>query len=515
MPRSFRTFLLFATLILALAAVVMTARRGGRKPGPVPTRGHAPDARSQTGKESRAARAIPPKPTLADLQQALKGVNVVIVVLDAARADHFGCYGYPRDTTPNIDRLGAESVIFDQHFCPYPATTPSTASLLTGLYPDTHGVFGALGPDPNRFQRMIPGTSTLEQALKGAGYYTFMATANVAASPTVGIGEDFDSVSSVEGAEAGPRGRGGRDSVRQIVAKFSRGLQERGDRHFFAYLHFLPPHFPYYAPDDIKALFSDKQPPDYFHAKPLLPEATRDYRAAPPPEDRSKWVNLYDANLRWGDQGVGAVRDMLAQNGLLDDTLFIVTADHGEALGEHDYVWHENVPYDEALHIPLLMRFPGGALRTRVPALTQTVDVMPTILDLLGLACPKAVQGRSLAPLITGASRKVRDFAYTQTWGPYYCRVVRDQRRLLLQYEDGPGAVYDLSTDPRETHPLSPGRVPQAAGLREALSRFRTAQQQARAELVKRGKNISAKGSSTRQMSVETRRQLEALGYLK
>ena len=481
---------------------------------------HAPTTTSPGG-PATAAKAtqatvrprLPANPSLADLRAAVAGANVVIVVIDAARADHVGCYGYPRDTTPELDRLARESVVFEQHFCPYPATTPSTASLLTSLYPDTHGVLGALGTDALEYQGMDPAILTLEKSLRSAGYHTFMLTANEAASPAVGVGEDFDEVFRQRQVGPGRRDRG--DSTRHLVRELAHALSEHQNPHFFAYLHFLPPHSPYDAPGALKSLFSGKQPPISFQTPAFLPQATEEYRAGPPPADRAEWINLYDANLRWADQAVGEVRGVLEKAGLLEDTLLIVTADHGEALAEHGYVWHENVPYDEALHIPLLIRFPGGRLIRRSGALTQTVDVMPTILELLGMDTPTdALQGRSLAPLLTGGKTAVREYAFAQTYGPYYCRVARDKDWVLLQYRDGPSALYHIAVDPRQTRNMIASHPDRADGLGDALRKFEQ-QQAAFAAQTTKGKQAGTTTAPRRKLSEDTRRELRALGYLK
>jgi len=228
-------------------------------------------------------------------------------------------------------------------------------------------------------------------------------------------------------------------------------------------------------------------------------------------------VNLYDANLRWADQAVGEVRAALEEAGLLDDTLLILTSDHGEALAEHGYMWHETVPFDETLHIPLLIRFPGGSLGRRVGALTQTVDVMPTILDMLGINAPTgALQGRSLVSLLTGHRTEVRRHAFAQTYGPCYCRVARDKDWVLLQYQDGPSALYHVASDPRQIRNVIASHPDRAGTLRQALGEFLRQQSQHRTVSVTgEGGRRERPLVPARKLSEDTQRELRALGYLK
>jgi arylsulfatase len=319
------------------------------------------------------------------IRASVRGANVVICVIDAARANHIGCYGYERDTTPNIDLLARTSVVFERHNAPYPQTKASTASLFTAQHADVHQAVGA--------QRMSPDVFTMDQGLREAGYTCALFTSNPWVSTALGLAVTFD-VTRI--GRRGERGRGGpvwaRESEDEIgaapedlVAAFKEWLSEGAESPFLAYVHFMPPHHPYVAPPDMEALFAEQAPPGYergdFPFEEVADVGGPPSHQQPGPE----LVNLYDSNLRYADDLVQQIVEALAEREVFERTLLIVTSDHGEALGEHGYNWHPACPFDEALHIPLLVRFPRGEPAGRVQALSQTLDVMPTIYEVLGM----------------------------------------------------------------------------------------------------------------------------------
>ncbi len=504
-------------------------------PQPIPFEGTPPvgtPPASPPVRQPVSYRGAPPD--LASLRAAAKGSNVVIIVLDAARADHFGCYGYPRDTTPNLDRLARESLVFDHHFAQYPHTAPSTASLLTSQYPDTHGIPGA-GKLGDPYLPVIgPDTFTIERGLASAGFGTFLFTANVHASPAVGIGTDFEQISLV--GKASPEWRGGlgqrsgrrrrrtpetareRSLAVALLSEVQQQLDAEPSTPFFAYIHLLPPHIPYEAPPEFKALYKGKTPPGYRQGRPAFTKVAARFHATVPPAPGPEWVNIYDANLRWGDWAVGELEAMLERAGVLDNTLLLITADHGEGLREHEYEHHTSCPYDEALHIPLLIRFPGPRpVVGRVGALTQTIDLLPTIFDLCGISYPQSgVQGRSLVPLLAGQTDRVHDYVFARTSGKYPCYVVRDHHSALLLYEGGKlRALYDLDSDPGQTRNVIAEQPERAARLTEAFEAFAKTQPYPPLHFLDPHLKPAARPKQPRmKVSEETRRQMRALGYV-
>ena len=407
------------------------------------------------GRRDARLPVTPDTPAAAPFRKATQTANIVLIVIDAARADHLGCYGYRRSTTPTIDRLAAGAITFTNHYCPIPMTAASTASLFTSQFPDTHGIFYRAPVD---WQPHF----TLAKALSQAGFTTALFSSNPSASPAVGIGLDFAQAYH----RVKPVAQGGSFSPRALILQFDTWLRANRGARLFAYIHFLPPHTPYDQPDHLTRLFHGSPPgyaaSDYTPLQSGFP-MTGPYHDHPRPP-LPDWINLYDANLRYADWAIGELLDTLAAAGLLDTTLVIITADHGEAFGEHGYVWHVGAIHDEATHIPLLVKFPGEAIPPRrIDALTQTIDLLPTICDLLRIPCPRdPVQGHSLLPLLAGISDTAASYTIAKSIGPAKYMIRDRGHALLLFREEQPRALYDLRADPAQRTNLIAQR-PEAA----------------------------------------------------
>ena len=500
--------------VLGLGAHVLVRRR---QPQPIPFRGSTASATGQPVKPPSFGISLTRRADLDGLRRLVKDANIVICVMDAARADHFGAYGYPRETTPNFDRLASQAVVFDQHFCQYPQTSPSTANLFTGQYPDTDGVAVPRTRDKHeRLHPVDPEAFTIDWALGTSGFRTLLFTSNPAAAPVLRLGARFDVLFSplgeVHSKQEDMQWRSPEHLLELIRANLHR------EPRFFSYVHFLPPHNPYEAPEKLKDMFKRKPAPDYWQTEPAFTRVYDRFHDEDPPAYGSDWVNLYDAELRWSDWAVGELISYLKGLGVYDNTLLIVTADHGDALGEHRYQWHATCPYDEAIHIPLLIKFPGsGGPVGRVGALTQTIDVLPTILDLLAIPAPAGtVQGRSLTALMTGEASKINDYVFCRTSGNWPCYVVRDHRWALLLYQGGTmRALYDLAADPRQTHNVIAEQPQQAAKLAQVFVQFAKTQKYLPLDFVEPGfKTVTSPGAPGAELPEETRRKLRSLGYL-
>jgi arylsulfatase A-like enzyme len=366
--------------------------------------------------------------------------NVLIIVLDTVRGDHVSANGYARRTTPAIDRLAAEGTNFRRASTVAPRTWQSFASILTGLYPPHHGV---------RFifdQPLSPDTSTLASVLGATGY----ATAAFDLMPFVrkimgdrGFGEFFDLTSrpttpvpEIVAAQAL------KEDGRRIGDNFVMGaawewIAARGDQPYFAFVRLLAAHWPYHASPANLADFDPCDGHDHaFNEGAALfgMRATRSdglqladraeyrrrfYEPGYDPDTVAHLIAHYDAALRTTDALVGALIERLRERGLLRNTLVIVTADHGEAFGEHGYYTH-GVRVDETvMHVPLVIRLPdeiAGARRGQsVDELVRVVDIMPTVLDVLGLPVPPGLDGISLLPVLTGAAPLPALWAYGES----------------------------------------------------------------------------------------------------
>jgi arylsulfatase len=449
-----------------------------------------------------------------------RNTNIVIIVLDAARPDHMGCYGYPRDTTPTIDRLAAQSLVFESHFAAATYTETSTASLFTSQYPYTHLVLattGNVGIGRSSF--------TLARGLAEVGYSTALFSSNPFVAAKEGMAPDFQEVYSLD--ELAPDSTQGeaRYAPEHLLRSFDGWLRRSQAKPFCAYLHLLVPHVPYHSPDRFTTLFRGKTPPnyrpeDYHPGRYEVPIGTQSQSHPALPE----WINLYDANMRYADRAVEQIAGMLKKAAVFDSTLLIITADHGEAFGEHGYTMHAGATHGEVSHIPLMIRFPGGDRAGRISALTATVDLMPTIFELLGADYPKdSVQGASLLPLITGRVSKLHDCVFTYGRPDPSCPLdtskymTRGDSYSLLLYENGKWrALYDLKADPGEKHNIIADHPEAAEQMLAAFREF--ASQQAKPPLHFADASVpppSIPRRRDRQTTPQMEKELKALGYLK
>jgi arylsulfatase A-like enzyme len=293
---------------------------------------------------------------------------------------------------------------------------------------------------------------TMPVGLRAAGWKTGLFTSNSRCSPAYGVGLGFEDAYYGEAVRSLVEEGEPQYATAALLRAFEPWLAQNKDSRFFAYVHFMPPHIPYDTPEEIVAQFAGQDPPgysekDYQPGKFDFPVRGR-FTGRPLPE----WINLYDAHLRYGDSAVADLERLLREAGVLENTLFIVTSDHGEAFGEHGFLWHKRAIHDEATHVPLIVRFPGGAVEHReYDALTQTIDLLPTVYDLFGMDYPrKRVQGHSLVPLLTGQAEEVNDYSVTRSGRPDKY-MVRDHRYSLLLYEASEHRyLYDNEKDPRQ-----------------------------------------------------------------
>lgn len=303
---------------------------------------------------------------------------MVLLVVDTLRADHLGCYGYWRPTSPNVDRLASRGVLFEQVVSNCSWTRPSVASLLTGLYPRSTGVY------KERFDALAPDLVTLAERFQEAGYATYGATANPTVNSDFGFDQGFD-----EHLDCGAMwewmledGEHYREVAETVTAD---QLTDRAltvlDRHsagpFYLQVLYIDPHTPY-------------APPEHF-----------DHPLNRRPHDE---VTAYDAEIAFADLHLGRLVDRVLAS--YPDTLVVVTSDHGEGLDSHGGLdgstTHGYHLYDSTLRVPLIFHHPGLARGTRFLGQVQLVDLAPTILDLLGLELDPDFAGTSLAPVLFG-----------------------------------------------------------------------------------------------------------------
>jgi arylsulfatase A-like enzyme len=471
--------------------------------------GGAPNARFTWGAwdaprvMGRRAESLEASPVSADddkradaLRAKLHGVNVLFIILDAARAQQFGSYGYGRATTPEIDRLAQEGAVYEDVFTSAVYTNAAMSSVWTSQYPDRHhGDVSFAAPLPT--DRL-----TLPDVLTGQGIRTGGFVANAVAGALNGFGRGFDEFHETW-RELGSRG----DVFRQALPPWFKANRER---RMFTYVHFREPHFPY----DPEPPFDTRFGPD----GPIPKAARRDSdfftainqgRRPLSPEEREHLVRLYDGNLAFADQEVGAIRRLLEGEGLWDKTVVIVAADHGEALFEHGWIGHNVQLYDPSIHVPLIVRFPPGTgpRGVRVKGLADLLDLAPTIADLLGVrgkgGSERAFQGRSLLPALFGAPGKGLVLSRTVWERPRYS--LRDgQFKFIYDTRTGEEELFDLGLDPGERKALGTSERLRASYYRQTLHHWT-----ARIG----GRDVGAGGSASG-MTREQCENLKALGYI-
>ncbi len=430
------------------------------------------------------APAPPPRPVQAR-------PSVVLYLVDTLRADHLGTYGYPRPTSPRIDAFAREATLFRNAFAQSSWTKPAVASLFTGLLPQAHRV--------NPRDAAIPETlPILPEILRRLGYATFGVVANGNVSSTFGFARGFDAYEHLRESASGEIHQRS-DRVNQVV--FALLDRRPPDRPFFLYVHTADPHWPYTPPELQRArLAAGVANPDVGYA-PSLSGAGR-----PEGELRREVSQLYDAEISFNDESFGKLLEKLRELDLDAESLVILVSDHGEAFDEHGSFRHGRTLFSEEIRIPLVIRFPGGAGRGRVvEATARQVDLLPTILDVIGAPIPPGLAGRSLFPAAIGAGAEPDGtFAYLDRNGRVVEAAIERGRKLIRFRVEGRGApaigLFDLASDPGETRDL--------AGSGRVWREYLLARLDAAAEAPRGPEPTNASPD------LEQRRALEALGYL-
>jgi arylsulfatase len=397
--------------------------------------------------------------TAASLNAQNSKPNVVVVVLDQLRADELHCYGNPRLTSPNIDKLASRGVILSHFFTVAPWTSPSFGTLHTSLYPSKHGITLFWTPGMPLLDKDIP---TLAESFRNGGYRTAAFVDNsLGGRPLVGQGfEDF-----VDGSSAAPniteRAAGLKIGAPYTTANVLAWLDSHhaDSQPFFLYVHLLEPHSPYNPPPEDDLFKSDAYPNltndgyDFERAGLLRLATNGDQKAV------ERLYQLYDGKIHYVDRYVGQILDSLRSLGLEDNTYVLLTSDHGELLYSHpdDFLTFDHRSlYDNVLHIPLIVAGPGIPQGQVNPALASNIDTAPTLLDLAGAPALSDAQGHSLAPLIEGKVKSANDYVFAEEDVEIPERSVRSSDyKLIRNLWTGDEQLFALKSDPGELHDVA------------------------------------------------------------
>ena len=422
--------------------------------------------------------------------------NVVLYLLDTLRPDHLGFHGYPKPTSPFLDRLARRSLVFRRCYAAASWTKPSVASLLTGLHPQTHGVGARYYSDA-----LLEGAATLQDRLRRHGYVTALFSANPLGGSVSNLDQGFDVTFTPAALIARetplPEGKVRAAELHRRVLTW---IEARAAQPFFAFIHSVDPHPPF-------------DPPGPNALGPASSE-----------------LEAYDAEIAYADAQLCRFYDRLVELGITSRTLLVVTSDHGRSFGQRGPTGHGLSVHEDQIRVPLLMHHPGALQAGLVEQPVHLVDVLPTILEHCSIAPPAAAQGRSLLRWKSDQRRRrprrlfASRFVYPEDRGAAAFNgaeqhAVIEQRWKLIATEDSSGAdprleLFDLETDPLEHHDRSAYEPERTRRLQRALQTFLEQQEAARRVFLRaRGQAGQEADALQGQLPGQLLEELRALGY--
>lgn len=409
--------------------------------------------------------------------------NVLLITVDTLRADHLGCYGYKRNTSPQLDALAKRSVIFSRAFTQGGWTKPAMASVMLSLYPFNHGVFSGS-------TKLPPEIPTLAQVLDKSGYTSIAIQTNPFLQKGQGFAAGFDSYHFEADATAD-----------RVVNLFIEHIPPQAP--WFAYLHFMDPHLPYKSPSGkfvdsaYTGLLSSSETLNHRFIRRQIPNLS--------PQDKQFLIDRYDEEIAFFDTHFGRMVDWLKSRALLDQTIIIIISDHGEEFFEHGGFEHGHSLYNEILHVPFI--YYDSRLKPAVRSeVVRTLDVYPTLLDQLGIIAPPHVLGANLGPALKGFAPlpELQAFSAGMRIGARR-EALQDQNFKIINTEAGSPRFYDLKKDPGETNNLAKHPTPP-----QEHKQYKLLLQQFK----KQGPKMSAPRADPDKNENETVKALESLGYL-
>jgi len=408
------------------------------------------DAKTRAWLAVANSRLMPPAPS--------SRKNIIMVSIDTLRQDHAGIYGYPKPTTPMLDRFAKTALIFTNAVSASSFTVPSVASLFTSLYPSEHG---AIGKDE---MTLSPENLTLAEILASNGYGTACFSASPFISPEFGFGQGFENFFLINSPHA--------HALNQLLIPWF--LAHYQEQPFFLYIMYFDPHQPYEAPPPYDALFQkDQAGKKLWPEKMLKQKPVRVSKLKPSISGTElEFVkSQYDSEVAYADHYLGQLLEKIGALGLLENSIVVVTADHGEEFIEHQGFGHSRTLYREVLSVPFILYYPGISEPGRkIEQLVRTIDFLPTLLDLAGISSPPGIHGRSLKPLLLnrGQLNTLPAFAELRPFlnPKQYLKALDTQKFKLIQNSPSQKLeLYDLSNDPQEMTDLAT-QFPESAAAR-------------------------------------------------
>lgn len=409
--------------------------------------------------------------------------NVVLISIDTCRPDFLSCYGYPLKTTPNIDALAAEGVLFEKVISPVPFTLPAHCSMLTGLIPPFHKVLD------NTFYNLAEDKTTLAEILKANGFSTGGFISTFVINSDFGLGQGFDKYDDEFSDDRNTMGLVER-RAEETTDHALEWLENNKDKNKFLFLHYFDPHFTYDAPEPFASRFPYARFPWNF-------------RTNQPP----KYAGLYAGEIAYVDHNIGRVIRKLKQLGIYDSTLICITSDHGESLGQHKEATHGFYIYEATTRVPLIMKVPGAKKGIRVNSVVGLIDIVPTICSALGIEISHEIQGKDLMSYIKdpGSEPYPGRSLYCQSLEPTkydsnpLLGLVEDRYKYILTNNS---ELYDVSEDPGEMRNIITEQPKRARKMQGTLLRIIDDATEGDQE------------SGLTEMDAETIQKLESLGYV-
>ncbi len=424
-----------------------------------------------------------------------KKPNIILISIDTLRADHLGCYGYPRPTSPTLDKLASEGLLFENFMATSPWTLPSHGSMLTGLYPNRIGLKAWTSPP-------LAGFETLAGLLKKHGFSTAAVVNHFCLSPRYGLHQGFDDFLYI------------RENLSQrtpsvVGRKAVEWFQRKRPEPFFLFLHYYDVHSDYSSLPRFEDQFvhpyngiANGTTTQLLNFRKGLVKLTE--------SDAGHLMDLYDAGIRQIDFMLNQLFQYIDSRKLLDNSVIIITSDHGEEFFEHGGVLHSQTQYEELVHIPMIIRGPGIPQSKTIKQIASLVDIMPTILSLAGIDIPNSLSGINLCPLWQQAQSSLpQRYLFAEgskttieekivLWHDIKRAVRHPRYKLHYDRLTKEKQLYDLKDDPKEKFDVASRHSALVNSMFSQLENFMS---------------LSAK-TPVRQLTPQEVEKLKSLGYL-
>jgi arylsulfatase A-like enzyme len=459
-----------------------------------------------------------------------KKPNILFLTVDALRADSLSCYGYKEIKTPSIDSVAGKGVLFTNTIAQSSWTLPSFASMLTSLYPSVHGAQKKQSKKMNSCYQINKNTILMQEILKDIGYSTHAFIYNSVISSAYGFTRGFDDFFNIYRELVKQKRKRSAKFLWRDIISFDKNkiavdennvialtqnvinwLESNTKQPFFLWVHYLDPHSPYerYKTYGVNPSYTGRLK-DIEFVRGLLFDHLKTGRHNLTPSDKDYLKTIYDEEILFVDENIGLILKKLTELNLIDNTLIIFSSDHGEEFWEHDDYNHGHSLYRELVHIPLILQLPGALPQgTRINSQVRAIDIMPTILGMLGVKHKLNIQGKSLLPLIKGEEMGNRTAFSESLFFFEERKSIRTGKYNFIYFTDSQKKeLYDLESDPWELENIVDERPEVAYDLQNKLLDF-----------MKDCRNIAntlgtEKHSKPVKLDEESKQRLKALGYL-